>query len=114
MSVQPAGAEALTEERFLALVDEVRGAEPALSPLGAALLLAWHLGVAKDSRDFARRLGVEHALALRELTILAEQLELVAITSRNARTQRTGYAPTAAGERVLWRVLRLPVPMAQP
>jgi hypothetical protein len=114
MKVETADAEALTEERFLALVDEVRSAEPALSPLGAALLLAWHLGVAADSRDFARRLGVEHALALRELTILSEQLELVAITSRNARTQRTGYAPTVAGERLLARVLRLPAPTVHP
>lgn len=99
-------ADELTEARFLALVDVIVDAEPSLSPLGAALLLAAHLGIAADSRDFARTLGVEHALALRELTILSEQLELVAITSRNARTQRTGYVPTEAGARLLARVPR--------
>jgi hypothetical protein len=95
-------AEALSEEQFLALVGEVVRAEPALAPLAAAVLVALHLGVAADSRDFARNLGVEHALALRELTSLAAR-DLIAIGRRNARTQRTAYAMTATGRQVLIR-----------
>lgn len=95
-------AETLGEERFLALVGDVVRAEPGLAPLAAAVIVALHLGVAADSRDFARNLGVEHALALREVTALAER-GLIAIGRRNARTQRTAYALTATGRQVLAR-----------
>lgn len=95
-------AEALSEERFLALVGDVVRAEPGLAPLAAAVIVALHLGVAADSRDFARNLGVAHALALREVTALAER-DLIAIGRRNARTQRTAYALTATGRQVLAR-----------
>lgn len=102
METAPSETEALTEAEFLALVGDVVRAEPGLPPLAAAVIVALHLGVAADSRDFARNLGVAHALALREVTALAER-GLIAIGRRNARTQRTAYALTAAGRHVLAR-----------
>jgi len=80
-------------------VSTVCASEAALSPLGAALLVAHRLGIAKDSRTFARNLGVEHALVLREISDL-EDGGFVLVTSRNARTQRAELALTEFGQRL--------------
>lgn len=84
-------------ERFLAIVSAVCAVNAELTPLGAAILIAPHIGVASDSRTFARLIDVEHALVLRELTALAEGATLLRIVDRNERTQRTQYQLTAGG-----------------
>lgn len=87
-----------SEERVLAFIEALCAADAALTPLSAAIVAAPYLGIASDTRAFARSLGVEHALVLRELTGLTDaHTPLVSITSRDDRTQRTFYALTAAG-----------------
>lgn len=67
----PAETEEVTEERLLDLVGRLCAADPALSAVGAAILVALHLGIASDSRTFSRLFGIEHALVLREVTELS-------------------------------------------
>jgi len=85
-------------ERFMAQVERITVAQPHLTQLQAALIAAALLGIAQDSRSFARLLGLAHALVLRELNALAEA-GLVEITRRDPRTMRAFYAtaPAAAG-----------------
>lgn len=90
---------ASAEERFMALVAEICSAEPGLTPLGAGLLAALHLGVCRDSRSFSRLLAVAHALVLREVADLSSR-ELLRVVSRNERTQRSELALTAEGGRL--------------
>lgn len=65
-------------------------ADGRLSALGGGIMAALSLGIARDSRSFARTLGVEHALVLRELQEL-EELGRILVTGRDARTQRCSY-----------------------
>lgn len=88
----------LTEDDFLAMVSTVVAADGRLEPTAAAVLVALHHGIAKDSRTFARVLGIPHAIVLRDVTGLASDLGLVRVVSRSAKTQRTAYELTAAGE----------------
>jgi hypothetical protein len=89
----PSGEEDISEERFLALVDELRAATPSLSPIGGAVLVALRLGVSDDTRTFSRVLGIEHALVLREVTELAET-GLLRIIDRKQRSQKVSFALT--------------------
>lgn len=84
----------------MALVSDICAADPKLTPVGAGLLAALHLGVCSDSRSFSRILGIAHALVLREVTDLANR-SLLSVTSRNERTQRTALALTEDGQRIL-------------
>ena len=97
----PAGADDVSEERFLALVDELREATPTLTPIGAGVLVAVRLGIG-DSRTFSRVLGIEHALVLREVTELAET-GLLAITDRKQRSQKASFALTEISATLLAR-----------
>ena len=83
------------EAAFVAALDRVTAAHPALPPLEAGLLAALDLGLPGDSRAFARTFKVEHALVLRALAELEEQ-GLIAVTARDARTQRTRFAAVAS------------------
>jgi hypothetical protein len=84
---------AVTEADYLAWVAAIRQASPvALSPLAAGILAAGHLGIADDSRSFARIFGIAHALVLRALSELAVQHGFVDITHRDQRTQRQTFA----------------------
>lgn len=92
----------ITEEMFLAKAAALSAASGPLTQLGAAILLAVDLGIAKDSRAFARIFGLEHALVLRAVTELSgESASLLRITDRNDRTQRTTYSLTDAAESLL-------------
>ena len=91
MSEPPADA-----ETFLAATDTIAALRFDLSRLEAGLLAGVSLGLASDTRSFARVFGIEHALVLRALEILVE-LGLLAVTSRNARTQRAHYEATEEG-----------------
>jgi hypothetical protein len=82
------------EASFLAALDRVTAAHPGLPSLEAGLLAALDLGLPGDSRAFARTFGVEHALVLRALSGLEEAGHL-AVTARDARTQRTRYTAVA-------------------
>ena len=89
----------ITETDYLALVAVVRQASPAtLSPLAAGILAAGQLGIANDSRSFARIFDIAHALVLRALTELSVQHRLVDITGRDQRTQRLTFTLTAKSE----------------
>ncbi len=83
-------------ERFLALVATAQEGDPALSSIQAAIMVAADLGIASDSRTFARILGIEHALALRELNALADMAGYLTIVKRDARTLRTFYQTVEA------------------
>ncbi|WP_182084125.1 hypothetical protein [Aureimonas sp. ME7] len=85
-----------------ALVARVAEAQPSLSPIAAAVLAAIHLGLAADSRSFANRLGLAHALALREVGALTEAGYL-RIERRDAKTMRVFYALEPDGVGLLER-----------
>ncbi|HML27661.1 MAG TPA: hypothetical protein PKE16_02265 [Hyphomicrobium sp.] len=96
----------LTEDQFLDAVSAIRFVAPDLSPIGAAILAAIHFGIARDSRSFSLKLGIEHALALREVTALSSiELGLLEIVSRSERTQRTQIALTDKGEKLVSRAI---------
>lgn len=86
---------------FLAATDTIAALRPDLSLLEAGLLAGLHLGLAADSRSFARVFGVEHALVLRALDSLARTAALVTLTGRDGRTQRTRYQASTDGETLL-------------
>ncbi|GGF91268.1 hypothetical protein GCM10010924_19020 [Rhizobium wenxiniae] len=78
-------------ERFLSLVTELQAKDPRLTSLQAALIVAAEVGIALDSRSFARLLGVAHALVLRELNALVATGGPLRIVKREARTLRSFY-----------------------
>ncbi|MEW9613117.1 hypothetical protein AB3G45_04600 [Shinella sp. S4-D37] len=82
---------------FLALVARLQAEDPRLSGIQAALVAAARTGVANDSRTFARRLGLAHAVVLRELNALAERGATIRIDGRDARTMRTRYSLASSG-----------------
>lgn len=99
-------ASEITEDDFLEAVSAIRFVAPDLSPIGAAILAAIHFEIAKDSRAFSLKIGIEHALVLREVTALSSpELELIIVVSRNERTQRTQIALTNKGERLISRAI---------
>lgn len=95
MSEPPADA-----ETFLAATDTIAALRPELNLLEAGILAGLHLGLAGDSRSFARIFGVEHALVLRAVEALAGEA-LVTVTARDQRTQRTRYAASPAASAML-------------
>jgi len=96
----------ITEDQFLDAVSAIRFVAPDLSPIGAAILAAIHFDIAKDSRSFSSKLGIEHALTLREITALSSpELSFLEVTSRNGRTQRTHIALTDKGGKLISRAL---------
>ena len=74
----------------MAEVERLCAADPRLGTLGAGILAGINLDIAHDSRSFARTLGIEHALVLREVEMLAE-VGLLTVTRRDDRTQRCFY-----------------------
>ena len=104
--MSPAPEAELTEEKFLDAVSAIRFHSPDLSPIGAAILAAIEFGIANDSRLFSNRLGIEHALVLREITALSSaELGLLEILQRNERTQKTSFALTGKGQELVSRSL---------
>ncbi|MBY5761538.1 hypothetical protein HFO06_00200 [Rhizobium leguminosarum] len=83
--------EASDADRFLALVAAAQGRDNRLTPIQAGLLVAAELGIARDSRAFARLLGIAHSLVLRELNGLAEREGQLRIVKRDLRTMRVHY-----------------------
>jgi hypothetical protein len=88
-------------ELFMARVDALlKEAAPRISPLAAGIVVAADMGIA-DSRSFARQLGIEHALVLREISHLSGPDGLVTVTGRHAKSLRTSIALSMRGEMVL-------------
>ncbi|MGO8113128.1 hypothetical protein AB9F43_00985 [Rhizobium leguminosarum] len=83
--------EASEADRFLALVAAAQGRDTRLTSIQAGLLVAAELGIARDSRAFARMLGIAHSLVLRELNVLAEREGVLQIVKRDPRTMRVYY-----------------------
>ncbi|MBX4927705.1 hypothetical protein [Rhizobium binae] len=83
--------EAFDAARFLALVTAAQDRDARLTAMQAGLLVAADLEIASDSRSFARRLGIAHALVLRELNALAERGDTLEIVKRDPRTMRAFY-----------------------
>jgi hypothetical protein len=83
--------EASDADRFLALVAAAQGRDIRLTSIQAGLLVAAELGIARDSRAFARLLGIAHSLVLRELSDLAEREGVLQIVKRDLRTMRVHY-----------------------
>ncbi|NNU69591.1 MULTISPECIES: hypothetical protein [Rhizobium] len=83
--------EASDVDRFLALVAAAQGRDNKLTSIQAGLLVAADLGIARDSRAFARLLGIAHSLVLRELNVLAEREGMLRIVKRDLRTMRVHY-----------------------
>jgi hypothetical protein len=71
-----------------------------ISPLAAGIVVAVDMGIA-DSRSFSRRLGIEHALILREIACLCGPDGLITVTGRHARSLRTSLALSSRGELLL-------------
>lgn len=90
---------ALWEEQVARLLDGPQAS--ALTPLCAGILVALDLGLARDSRTFARRFDIAHALVLRECTMLTEDLGLITIIRRDERTQRLFPELTEKGRALL-------------
>ncbi|MEJ0039701.1 MAG: hypothetical protein WDO68_27280 [Gammaproteobacteria bacterium] len=95
-------SEAPDSDVFMSRVDALlEGAmAPEISPLAAGIVVAVDMGIA-DSRGFARVLGVEHALVLREIAHLSGPDGLITVTGRHEKTLRTSLALSARGERLL-------------
>ncbi|GLK78979.1 hypothetical protein [Methylopila turkensis] len=89
------------ERAFMAAVEAMVEAAPGLTPLHAGVLTALGAGVAGDSRSFAKVFGLAHALVLRAVSDLADELGLVSVAARDARTQRAKLALTEAGRRLV-------------
>lgn len=102
----------ISEEKFLGAVASLCEAEAHLTQLGAGVLVALHHGIASDSRSFARIFGVEHALVLREVTALANEVALLTVVERNAKTNRTRYVLSASGDDLISRGLAQPTASA--
>jgi hypothetical protein len=83
--------EASDAGRFLALVAAAQDRDAGLTSIQAGLLVAAELDIASNSRSFARRLGIAHALVLRELNALAERGDTLEIVKRDPRTMRAFY-----------------------
>ncbi len=79
---------------YFAEVERMCAGDPALSALGAGILVGIAFDIAHDSRAFARTLGIEHAIVLREVQGLVAMGRLT-ITRRDERTHRCGYALAA-------------------
>lgn len=85
-------------ETYMAEVEALMLRDTRLSPLAAGVLVAIKLDIAHDSRSFAKALGINHALALREVEILTSDYGLLEVTERNRRTQRTFYCLSVTGK----------------
>ncbi|MDR9781046.1 hypothetical protein [Rhizobium redzepovicii] len=78
-------------DRFFALVAAAQAGDIRLTSIQAGLLVAAELGIARDSRAFARKLGIAHSLVLRELNALAAREGMLEIVKRDPRTMRVHY-----------------------
>ncbi|MEM9635412.1 MAG: hypothetical protein AAGA50_29090 [Pseudomonadota bacterium] len=72
-----------------------------LNELSAGILAAARFDICRDSRSFARKFGIAHALVLRECVSLAEEHDLIELESRQDRSQRLFYSLRPDGHTIL-------------
>lgn len=80
-------------DQFMDLVARLCTAQPDLTPIQAGIIIAAQQNIARDSRTFARLLGLAHALVLRELNALLQSCAILKLVKRDERTLRTFYKP---------------------
>ena len=86
------------EEAMAALAEALQAASSRLDALDALILATVALDLAFDSRTLAKAFGAGHALVLRAIMAMSAEPALLAVTQRDARTQRCFLALTSAGE----------------
>lgn len=90
------------KDQLIAITTElVEQRSQQLTPLSAGILAAAYLDLASDSRSFARKLDIAHALVLRECVALSEDHGLLTLTDRSERSQRLFFALTTQGDSVV-------------
>lgn len=90
---------------LLAHIDQLRAQNDYdLSPIGAAILIACAHNITADSRDFAKQFGLAHALIIRECATLCNELGLIDMKMRNARSQNLHYRLTKSGRALIERI----------
>ncbi|MEM0900629.1 MAG: hypothetical protein AAGI92_11850 [Pseudomonadota bacterium] len=72
-----------------------------LTPMSAGILASLHMGLCKDTRTFARRLEIAHALVIRECGLLANQVGAIEIDDRRDKSGRLFYALNELGRDML-------------
>lgn len=87
-------------DAFMALTTRLAEDDPRLTALGAAMLAALQMDIARDSRSFARTFGIAHALVLRELSALERTGDRIKLVSREARTMRSHYVLGSRGAEI--------------
>jgi hypothetical protein len=85
---------------FITLVEAIEAKNKGLSRLGAGLLAALLLDGAHDSRSFSKLFDIEHALVLREVTLMSAEGGCFIMKRRDERTQRCFYALSDEGEKL--------------
>ncbi|WP_430473864.1 hypothetical protein ACQ0MK_18540 [Thalassospira lucentensis] len=86
-------------EQFMNLVARLCAMQPELTPIQAGIIIAAQHDIARDSRTFARLLGLAHALVLRELNALLQLGDVLELIKRDERTLRTYYEPSESVEK---------------
>jgi hypothetical protein len=76
--------------RFFTEVGRICDGDPWISPLGGGILAGVTLDIAHNSRAFSRALGIEHALVIREVGVLAD-LGRLTVNKRNERSHSCSY-----------------------
>ena len=74
-----------------------------LDAVGAGVIAARHLGLVRDTKTFARELGVAHALVIRAVTTLSSELGLIVVERHNERSQQVHYSLTESGRAMVDR-----------
>jgi hypothetical protein len=101
-----AASDEVSEDRFMQIVAAICASAPSLTAVGSAILAACHLGIARDSRTFSRKLGIAHALVLREISAISGDDGFLSVVGRNERTHRVELALTAKGQQLASRACR--------
>ncbi|MEM7521664.1 MAG: hypothetical protein AAF307_11565 [Pseudomonadota bacterium] len=92
----------MNDAAFLNTIENVlRQADAALSPLGAGILAAASLKISNDSRSFAAKLDIAHALVIRECVTLSDEHGLICLDEVMDRSQRVFYQLSARGQKLM-------------
>ena len=90
-----------SQDEFLALTLEISRSGPEfLTELGPMIVVSALLQVAGDTRSFARKFEVPHALVLREAVHLDETLGILVLDDQSDKSGRMFWALTDSGQRM--------------
>jgi hypothetical protein len=71
---------------------------PFLSDLGPMILAASYLGIANDTRSFARKFEQAHALVIREVSSLVREARVLDSEDKSEKSSRVFYHLNGAGQ----------------